>query len=120
MYLLLRCPPLHILNSHTAAYSVRESPRCESAGNDGSHQLRLVGLNSTMAGHVEVCTSEGVWSKLLISDVGLWSRKNSIVVCSELGYLNALHVTNFNERYAVDLVEHSLIYMHFTMVCINE
>ena len=56
--------------------------------------MRLFGLNSSHVGYLQVC-KEGQWTGIAYQDKeGDWTRKNSIVVCQELGFQGALTILN--------------------------
>ena len=60
--------------------------------NNVQSHLRLVGLNSSLGGYLEICRA-GEWKNVSIIPGG-WGRKDSAVVCKELGYSDALAVFN--------------------------
>lgn len=47
--------------------------------------VRLVGLNSSVVGYLEVCRDE-YWEAVMLEEEHEWTHKNSIVVCRELGF----------------------------------
>ena len=84
---------LYVLNIN---FSISHPDICSIEGG-----VRLTGFNSTLAGYVEICKNE-TWLRLL-TDTDSWTHKNSIVVCRQLGYLDALWLFD-KSRYVVDIV----------------
>ena len=61
--------------------------------------MRLVDFESALAGYVEICKNE-TWLRLLTDKDQFWTHKNSIVTCRQLGYLDALWLSD-KTRYMV-------------------
>ena len=51
--------------------------------------IRLVGFDSARAGVAQVC-KDGVWGRVCAGEGYSWSTRNSIVVCRQLGFPDAI------------------------------
>ena len=76
---------------HTLAGTTDDMCTNPFLNNIQSH-LRLVGFNSNLGGYLEICRA-GEWKNVSVVP-GDWGRKDSAVVCKELGYLDALAAFN--------------------------
>ena len=59
--------------------------------------VRLSGLNSSFIGYVQTC-KDGYWTSISHEDDEEWTKKNSIVVCRELGYHGTVRIIVEQQR----------------------
>lgn len=72
---------------------VQSAERCLSK----TGLVRLAGLNSSFIGYAQTCT-DGYWTSISYGDDAEWTSKNSVVMCRELGYLDAVRITVDQQR----------------------
>ena len=86
-----------------------------------SGSTRLTGFNSSYVGFVQVCREE-YWATISYKDEGKWTRKNSMVVCRELGFHGTTRIfsqTGYKNTSANLVMAGSCMYNVLIEICIH-
>ena len=59
-------------------------------------------MSSSFVGYVQTCRN-GFWKPVSYEDEDEWTKKNSIVTCKELGFIDAVRIVN-KEGYGISTI----------------